>query len=159
VVSLHRFELLNSRRLLTETLEELADTAQTKPLLFVDHPVTSAAIERFALDRVFDSERFVRIPRLRFFDFVRVVRRASFVVTDSGGSQEECYYLDLPCLVHRTRSERREGLGENALLSGMQVDVLRRFLANPSVYRRRSSFPSVSPSAVIVDDVERRGFV
>jgi UDP-N-acetylglucosamine 2-epimerase (non-hydrolysing) len=158
IVSLHRFELLNSRRLLTGTLELLADAARRTPLLFVDHPVTAAALERFDLSRLFDGATFVRIPRLRFFDYVRAERRSAFVVTDSGGSQEECYYLDLPCLVHRVRTERREGLGENAVLSGLRGEVLRDFLADPSRYRRRTPLPEASPSDVIVADLQRRGF-
>src|SRR6266511_2683222 len=158
IVSLHRFELLNSRRLLTEAVELLADAASRTPLLFVDHPVTSAALERFRLERLFDASRFVRVPRLRFFDFVRAERRSAFVVTYSGGSQEECYYLDLPCLVHRVRTERREGLGENAVLSGMRADVLRDFLGDPARFRRRTPLPTESPSDVIVEDLERRGF-
>jgi UDP-N-acetylglucosamine 2-epimerase (non-hydrolysing) len=158
VVSLHRFELLNSRRLLTETIDLLADAARTTPLLFIDHSVTIAALERFGLTGRFDGA-LRRVPRLRFFDFVRVERHASFVVTDSGGSQEECYYLDLPCLVHRVKTERREGLGENAVLSGMSTAVLRDFLAAPARFRRRSPLPVASPSDVIVGDLARRGFL
>lgn len=158
IVSVHRFELLNNRQLLTETIGMLAAAAQATPLLFIDHPVTVAALERFGLTEYFDATAFVRIPRLRFFDFVRVERRSAFVVTDSGGSQEECYYLDLPCLVHRVKTERREGLGENAVLSGMSADVLRDFLADPARYRRTTPLPTASPSDVIVADLERRGF-
>jgi UDP-N-acetylglucosamine 2-epimerase (non-hydrolysing) len=159
IVSLHRFELLNSRRLLSETLEVLADAARRTPLFFVDHPVTNAAVERFGLAGLFDETRFIRVPRLRFFDFVRAERRAAFVVTDSGGSQEECYYLDLPCLLHRVRTERREGLGENAVLSRMEMGVLGDFLGDPSRFRRHAELPSESPSDVILDDLVRRGFV
>ena len=158
IVSLHRFELLNNRRVLTETVETLAEAARRTPLFFIDHPVTIAALERFGLERHFDDTRFVRIARLRFFDFVRAERGSSFLVTDSGGSQEESYYLDLPCVVHRVRTERREGLDENVLLSGMSTDVLRDFLGDPGRYRRRTTFPAESPSQVIVDDLERRGF-
>ena len=159
VVSLHRFELLNNRRLLTETIEVLADAARRTPLLFIDHPVTIAALERFGSLRLFDASTFVRIPRLRFFDFVRVERRSAFVVTDSGGSQEECYYLDLPCLVHRVRTERREGLGENAVLSGMGSDVLRSFLEEPARFQPQDGTDHRVASEVIVGDLERRGFV
>jgi UDP-N-acetylglucosamine 2-epimerase (non-hydrolysing) len=158
VVSVHRFELLNNRRLLTETVDVLAEAARRTPLLFVDHPVTAAALERFRLADRFDGESFRRVPRLRFFDFVRVERRSAFVVTDSGGSQEECYYLDLPCLVHRVKTERREGLGENAVLSQMRAEVLREFLADPARFRRTTQLAPSSPSDVIVDDLERRGF-
>ena len=143
---------------MTETIEVLAEGAHTAPLLFVDHPVTIAALERFDLTRHFDGTAFRRIPRLRFFDFVRIERRSAFVVTDSGGSQEECYYLDLPCLVHRVKTERREGLGENAILSGASPDVLRDFLSDPLRFRRVSPLAPASPSDVIVADLERRGF-
>lgn len=159
IVSLHRFELLNSRRLLTATVEALADAGRRTPLLFIGHPVTVAAIERFGLRRRFDDQRLVLVPRLRFFDFVRVERRSAFVITDSGGSQEECYYLDIPCLVHRVRTERREGLGENAVLSELRIEALRQFLADPGRHRRRTEPPAASPSRVIVDDLVRRGFV
>ncbi len=158
IVSLHRFELLNNRRLLEDTIELLAAAALRTPMFFIDHPVTIAALERFGLQRPFDDKRFVRIPRMRFFDFVRAQRQCSFVVTDSGGSQEECFYLDLPCLVHRVKTERREGLGENAVLSGMRTDILRDFLADPGRFHRRSALPEGSPSQVIVDDLVRRGF-
>jgi UDP-N-acetylglucosamine 2-epimerase (non-hydrolysing) len=158
IVSLHRFELLNSRRLLAETIETLAEAARTSPLRFIDHPVTTAALEKFGLGRFFDDSAFVRIPRLRFFDFVRLERRSAFVVTDSGGSQEECYYLDIPCLVHRVKTERREGLGETTLLSGMRTEVLRDFLDDPTRFHRRAALPDQSPSDVIVDDLESRGF-
>jgi UDP-N-acetylglucosamine 2-epimerase (non-hydrolysing) len=158
VVSLHRFELLNSRAALSRTLRTLRESAARTPLVFVDHPVTAAAVARFRLEDFFDDSRLVRMPRLRFFDFVRVERSSAFVVTDSGGSQEECFYLDRPCLVHRRRTERREGLGENAVLSGMRDDILRSFLQDPTRFRRRTQLPEVSPTGVIVEDLERRGF-
>jgi UDP-N-acetylglucosamine 2-epimerase (non-hydrolysing) len=159
LVSLHRFELLNSQRVLTQTLEVLAEASHTTPLLFVDHSVTTAAIERYGLGGLFDDEHFRRIPRLRFFDFVPLERRCAFVVTDSGGSQQECYYLDRPCLVHRRRTEWVEGLGENIILSGLEPSALRDFLADPRSHRRQRALRPESPSDVIVADLEERGFV
>ena len=76
IVSLHRFELLNNRRLLTETLELLADAATFRPLLFIDHPVTAAAIERFQLGGFFNGVHFVRIARLPFLVRSRAPRGA-----------------------------------------------------------------------------------
>jgi UDP-N-acetylglucosamine 2-epimerase (non-hydrolysing) len=158
IVSLHRYELLNNGRALASTLAVLAEAAKRVPLVFIEHSVTGAAVERFGLRRFFDSQRLLAVPRLPFFDFVRLERASAFVVTDSGGSQEECFYLDKPCLVHRLRTERREGLGENAVLSGMDVGVLRDFLVSPSRFRRTTPLPSASPTEVILADLERRGF-
>ena len=108
IVSLHRFELLKDRRLLGETVDVLRESG--RKLLWVDHPVTVAALEKHGLgNRLGGNVR--SIPRLDFFGFVSAMRNSSFLVTDSGGSQEETYYLDIPCLVHRKRTERREGLG------------------------------------------------
>lgn len=157
IVSLHRFELLNNGPALRETLEVLAESATRVPLVFVDHSVTTAAVEKLRLQSLFDPARFRRVRRLPFFDFIRVERRSAFVVTDSGGSQEESFYLDLPCLVHRVRTERHEGLGENVVLSEMKVDVLRAFLDRPERFRRRSALPDTSPSDVVLADLERRG--
>jgi UDP-N-acetylglucosamine 2-epimerase (non-hydrolysing) len=158
IVSLHRFELLNDAATLERTMRALADASEVTPLLFVDHPVTRAALQRRELGGIFDGSRVQRIPRARFFDFVRLERACTFVVTDSGGSQEECFYLDKPCLVHRRRTERREGLGENVVLSGLDEGVLRSFLADPSRHRRTSPLPDHSPSDRIVEDMVVRGF-
>lgn len=157
LVSLHRFELLNDERLLRQTLSLLSDHARQVPLLFVDHPVTAAAIERSRLDSLF-HDGFMRMPRASFFEFIALLRQASFVVTDSGGSQEESFYLDLPCLVHRKRTERNEGLGENVVLSGYDERVLASFLEAPDRFRRQTELPLGSPSEVIVSDLEQRGF-
>jgi UDP-N-acetylglucosamine 2-epimerase (non-hydrolysing) len=158
VVSLHRFELLRDRRLLEATLGVLAEYSRTCPLLFIDHSVTRAAIDAAGLGRCFESPGFIRIPRLTFFQFIALARRSAFLVTDSGGNQEEAFYLDLPCLVHRMRTERREGLGENVVLSGYDLDVLRGFLQDPSPHRRRQELPGASASDIIVADLAARGF-
>jgi hypothetical protein len=54
------------------------------------------------------------------------------------------------------RTERHEGIGENAVLSGMHIDVLRDFLDAPDVFRRRSALPDASPSDIVLADLERR---
>jgi UDP-N-acetylglucosamine 2-epimerase (non-hydrolysing) len=158
VVSLHRYELLRDERLLRETLQVLAEHSRRLRLLFVDHPVTVAAVRRFGLDGAFD-ERFRRVARLDFFTFVALLRASELVVTDSGGSQLEAYVLDKPCLVHRKAVEQPAGVGENVVVSGLRIDALRAFLAEPQAHRRRAAPPDVTPSDVIVQDLQRRGFV
>jgi UDP-N-acetylglucosamine 2-epimerase (non-hydrolysing) len=158
LVSLHRYELLDNRPLLTRTLDVLSEHARRMPLLFVDHPVTVAAIEKHDLGGYFDETRFVRIQRLTFFSFISLLRKSALLFTDSGGNQEECFYLDQPCLVHRGKTERREGLGQNVVLSGFDFDVVRDFLADPGRYRRAAELPPSAPSDVIVSDLVSRGF-
>ena len=158
LVSLHRFELLNNRHVLAETIQLVAAGARKIPLVFVDHPVTVAALTAFGLSPLLDAPGIYRIPRLPFLSFVPVMRRSSFVFTDSGGNQEECFYLDIPCLVHRKRTERRQGLGENVVLSGFDSNVVRDFLSQPERFHRRDSLSDQSPSDIVVADLIARRF-
>jgi UDP-N-acetylglucosamine 2-epimerase (non-hydrolysing) len=158
LVSLHRFELLNNRGLLLKTLEAVVEQAHKVPLVFVDHPVTVAAIQGFGFERMLDAPGVYRIPRLPFLGFVPVMRRSSFLFTDSGGNQEECFYLDIPCLVHRRRTERRQGLGENVVLSKFDFDLVRDFFGDPGRFRRRETLADESPSDLVVSDLIARGF-
>ena len=158
LVSLHRFELLNNRDLLMKTLDLLADESHRTQLLFVDHPVTVAALRQHRLDQRITGSAIRRIDRMKFLDFVALLRLSRFIFTDSGGNQEETYYLDIPCLVHRKRTERREGIGQNVVLSGYDLTVARDFLADPARHRRTDMLPATSPSDVIVSDLVERGY-
>lgn len=158
LVSLHRFELLNNGRLFSETIAALAEHKGGHRMLFIDHPVTAAALERYHLEHHFDERCLVRIPRLVFSEFIEVERRSAFVITDSGGSQEETYYMDIPCLIHRQKTEHPEGVGENVVVSEYHIDRLHDFLREPGRFRRAGPLPPHSPSQVIVDDLVARGF-
>ncbi len=157
LVSLHRFELLNNRALLTATIQALADNASRHTMLFVDHPVTAAAISAAGLDGLFGGG-LRRIPRLIFSQYIELERRSAFVVTDSGGSQEETYYMDIPCLIHRGKTEHPEGVGENVVISSYDMSVVHDFLRDPSRFRRHHELPPHSPSDMIVEDLIARGF-
>ena len=153
IASLHRYELLRDRRLFGEAIDALG--ASGRVILWVDHPVTDAALQKHRLRL---PGGILKITRVDFFSFIAIMRRASFIVTDSGGSQEESYYLDLPCLVHRKRTERREGLGENVVLSGYDGRTLAGFLDDPGRHRRTTELPASHPSDLIVTDLVARGF-
>lgn len=50
------------------------------------------------------------LPPLDYLAFVRLIRRSDFVITDSGGLQEEAPGLGKPVLVLRETTERPEGI-------------------------------------------------
>lgn len=47
------------------------------------------------------------VPAMDYFTFLAVLRQAKLVVTDSGGLQEECTFLQVPMVVCRKRTERK----------------------------------------------------
>jgi UDP-N-acetylglucosamine 2-epimerase (non-hydrolysing) len=160
LVSLHRQELLYNEHGLRAVLQVLRESADRRArLLFVDHPISAAAVDSAALSGLFDGDRFVRIPRQRYFHFLSLLKRSSFLVTDSGGSQEECAFMGHPCLIHRTVTEHATGLGESVVLSKGDLATVREFLEDPE---RLVSGPielGGSPSDRIIRCLEERAFL
>ena len=76
-------------------------------------------------------------------DFIWLMDRCAFVLTDSGGVQEEAPSLGKPVLVMRDNTERPEGLaaGTSELVGtdpARIVAAANRLLADPAEYARRS---------------------
>ncbi len=80
---------------------------------------------------------------LDYLTFVRMMRKASLILTDSGGIQEEATVLGKPVLVMRDTTERTEALtAGNSQLVGTQPDIIvqavDRLLNEPEAYKRMS---------------------
>ena len=159
LVSLHRMELIHDAERFRATMHALSEYSEKLPLLQVVDPLTRQQMNAQGLDDLHDGSRFRSLGKLDYFDFIGVLRGASFVVTDSGGLQEECAGLGVPCLVHRLKTERSDGIGENAVLSEFDFGILGSFLDDPQRLRTIPDSGLDSPSDVIVADLVRRGAV
>ena len=152
VVTVHRMENIFVRRRLKFVIDLVAKISNKIPVVFVQHPPTINQINKF---RFLDDLRKIR--NIRFFKilshahFVHLLDKCSFIVTDGGSIQEESYYLNKPCLLLRHRTERREGLGENVILSKFCLPEIDYFLGHYSEFRRKEPLRFNKPSAKIVD--------
>jgi UDP-N-acetylglucosamine 2-epimerase (non-hydrolysing) len=65
------------------------------------------------------------IDPVGYFDFVKLMEKSRFVLTDSGGIQEETTFLKIPCLTLRENTERPITIevGSNMLV-GMNPEVI-----------------------------------
>ena len=61
-----------------------------------------------------------------YVDFLALMRSASFVLTDSGGIQEETTALGVPCITARTTTERpvTVEIGTNVLVEPTKTGIL-----------------------------------
>ena len=157
LVSIHRFELIEREQLLQPLLAVLREHSRHQTLLFVDHSTTQAVIDASPTLQALFDDRFRRIPRQPYLEFIALMRRADFVISDSGGSQEESAILGIPCLIHRAVSERDSGIGRTVVLSGLDLDVVRNFLESPERWRTDVVESNLGPSRIIVDDLAHRG--
>lgn len=159
VVSIHRNELMAQPDELRRTLENISSKANEIPCIFLDHPVTKERIKSLKLDHLLDNKNITRLHKLRYFQFISLMSKSNFIVTDSGGLQEESAYLGIPCLVHRLTTERKEGLGQNVVLSYYQQNKVTEFLNDPEKYRTKGLDSTISPTATILNELRKAGYV
>ncbi|MDY7526666.1 MULTISPECIES: UDP-N-acetylglucosamine 2-epimerase [unclassified Cryobacterium] len=155
VVLLHRFELISNKHLVEEAISTLGAESRYPLKLLVD-AYSQGAMEEAVLK--LGQGKLTPQPKLRHEEFVQLLKRAEFIITDSGGIQEETALLGVPTLVHRKATERGEGLGKNVVLSEWKTEVLIDFLKNFERYRQPIARPKFSPSGIIVDDLIERGY-
>jgi len=106
VVTLHRPSNVDTATALAEALAVLRDVAARAPLLWPVHPRTKANIEKFALTGLLRDARIALLPPQGYLEMLGLLAGARFVLTDSGGIQEEATALSVPCLTMRENTER-----------------------------------------------------
>ena len=105
LVTLHRPSNVDTQDSLRGILGYLNRLSETVPVVFPMHPRTKKNIERFGVEITFNGS-FKIIEPVRYREFITLQKNAQFVVTDSGGIQEETTFLGRPCLTLRPNTER-----------------------------------------------------
>jgi len=87
-----------------------------------------------------DVENIHLLEPLDYFSFVWILNKSYFILTDSGGIQEEAPSLGKPVLIMRKRTERFEGINSGiAKIVGTSPDAIyteaTKLLENPSLYK------------------------
>jgi UDP-N-acetylglucosamine 2-epimerase (non-hydrolysing) len=106
VLTMHRPSNVDERDNLEPLVEALIEIAERVPIIFPVHPRTKTKIEEFGLNEQINASSLKLIEPLGYVDFLRLYSGARFVVTDSGGLQEETTALGIPCLTIRENTER-----------------------------------------------------
>ncbi len=136
LVTLHRPALVDDAELLAETVQALARLSEHVPLVFPVHPRTLDRMDANDLDRLVEGSRLVLTGPVGYLDFVGLEARARFVLTDSGGVQEETSALGVACFTLRSGTERPITLdqGTNTLLglNPARIATIPEHLAMPS---------------------------
>jgi UDP-N-acetylglucosamine 2-epimerase (non-hydrolysing) len=119
VLTLHRPPNVDAPATLTGIIDALLEFPPHVPIVFPVHPRTLRQLREFKLIKKITYTEDVSIgrtgenhssiigtPPLGYLDFLCLMSRASLVLTDSGGIQEETTFLGIPCLTLRNSTER-----------------------------------------------------
>lgn len=140
LLTMHRRE--NHGEPMRRTFQAINEVLKTHPDVEVVYPVhLSPAVQKVAHE-VFDRVSQVHlIEPLDVLDFHNMAARSYFIMTDSGGVQEEAPSLKKPVLVLRDTTERPEGIKAGTLrLVGTDPKIVKQamisLLDDPKAYQR-----------------------
>ena len=138
LVTMHRRE--NQGAPMRAVFGALREMVDQEPDIEVVYPVhLSPAVQEAANDLLGDHDRIHLIEPLDVLDFHNLASRSYFIMSDSGGVQEEAPSLGKPVLVLRDTTERPEGVKAGTLkLVGTDPTVVKttmtELLTNESLY-------------------------
>lgn len=106
-LTLHRPSNVDNMDNFRKILAALETIQQELPIVFPIHPRTRKMIQEFGLeDYVVSMKNLILTDPLGYFDFGKLISASRFVLTDSGGIQEETTVYGIPCITLRENTER-----------------------------------------------------
>lgn len=114
LVTLHRPSNVDDSDTLAGIMTSLMEIGNRLKVIFPVHPRTRQRIAKLGMA----FENLHLLEPLPYLEFLALQRRATVVITDSGGIQEEATYLGVPCLTLRENTERpvTVSVGTNVLV-------------------------------------------
>lgn len=119
LMTMHRPATVDSHDGLAKLLELVNLVTEKYDIVFPVHPRTVKNMQQYGLETSFRNNARIRFTEpLDYFAFQHLVRNCRFILTDSGGIQEESTFVQKPCLTLRANTERpvTVTLGTNELL-------------------------------------------
>lgn len=143
LVTMHRRENQGEpMRRVFKVMKEVVDSHDDVEIIYPVH--MSPKVQEVAHEILGNDPRIHLIAPLDVVDFHNLAKRSCFIMTDSGGVQEEAPALNKPVLVLRDTTERPEGVKAGTLkLVGTQVDDVRaamlQLLEDKSAYDKMAN--------------------
>lgn len=140
LLTMHRRE--NQGEPMRRVFKVIREVVESREDVEVIYPVhLSPAVQEAAKEILGNTERIYLISPLDVVDFHNLAARSYFIMTDSGGVQEEAPSLGKPVLVLRDTTERPEGVEAGTLkLVGTESEKVKeemeKLLDNDAEYQR-----------------------
>ncbi len=149
LVTLHRPSNVDSKSSFLKIINIFKSINRLNPqidIVFPVHPRTIKMIEKFNLYKELDNVKNLIISEpIGYIDFLSLTANSKFVITDSGGIQEETSFLNIPCLTLRENTERPITIkhGSNVLCGSCEnkiVSEINKILKGNAKNRRKLKF-------------------
>ena len=107
LITLHRPSNVDNMDKLKEIFDDFEELSKKETLVYPIHPRTKNNLEKLGyLEKVQKNSNIILGEPLGYLEFTCLMANCKYVVTDSGGLQEESTSLDIPCFTLRENTER-----------------------------------------------------
>jgi UDP-N-acetylglucosamine 2-epimerase (non-hydrolysing) len=114
LVTLRRPSNVDNLEKLKEIFDDFEELSKTEMLVYPIHPRTKKNLEKLGyLEKVESNKNILLQEPLGYLEFTCLIANCKYMITDSGGIQEETTALDIPCFTLRENTERPSTLMEN----------------------------------------------
>lgn len=156
VMTMHRRENWEILPDILKAVRKFIDQYICVKIVMPVHP--NPAIQKIARKELSGSSNVYLVDPLGYSEFINLMARSTFVVTDSGGIQEEAAYIGKPVLVVRRETERVQGVTEGvAKLVGVNpariVTAIRNQLFQTGDFTEPSEIYGDGTAAVKILDI------
>lgn len=131
LMTMHRPATVDNFEELHKLYALIEDLTIKYKVFFPIHPRTLKRMEEFGLKEKFlANPKIILADPLDYFAFQKLVKECQFIITDSGGIQEESTFLGKPCLTLRPNTERPVTVteGTNTLVP-FELDIIKNIVS------------------------------
>lgn len=143
LITIHRPSNVDNSVNINLLVDSIINLSKVIKCIFPVHPRTKKVFDNLYITEKMNSQKNILLTSpLGYIDFMSLQKRASVVITDSGGVQEETTYFGVPCLTVRNSTERpvTVSLGTNNIIGTSYnniVDEINLVLSKPIVRKRQ----------------------
>ena len=147
-ITLHRPSNVDEKKVLMHLVAFLiTEVSNTFTIVWPVHPRTKKQLKMFGLwGKIVKNKNIILLEPLGYHEMLKVTMGSRLMMTDSGGLQEECCVLGVPCLTIRWNTERPITLKENGgacILVGNETTLIRKAYYRAISHQTKPSKPTL----------------
>ncbi len=162
LATIHRGENVDDKKTLQSIISGLLNSKAT--FLFPIHPRTVNRLKEFGLyEKIKNSNKIKLIPSVSYFDMLNLMKKSTFILTDSGGIQEEAtsQLISKKVLIVRKSTDRQEavdaGLAEVIGTNSKKISqIINKTLKNPLLISKKTPYGDGTSSKQILKILKNR---
>ena len=130
LMTMHRPATVDSKVELKKLADLIQYVSKKYKIVFPIHPRTLKKLEEFELKDFFtNNTNLILTEPLDYFAFQKLIQHSRFILTDSGGIQEESTFVGIPCLTLRPNTERPVTVSEGTnTLIPFELNMIKEYI-------------------------------